>query len=256
MVSKFLNRIFKRSDGDGSSSALGLLKRPVSTKWGADRGTPVDLYYIDKFMEEHMDCITGRVLEIKNRKYTERFGTGVSDSDVLDIDPNNPEANVIADLGDAYHIPSGVYDCFILTETLQYIYHYREAIYHCHRLLKPGGCLLLTVPTFSPVDGELADLEQWRFTENSCRKFLEDEFIGGSVDIRSHGNYYSCMAFLAGLSIEDLRVSELNSHSPSFVMGVCAKVVKATETSIREKEVSGGAPDGIRGDHRGALITC
>ena len=54
---------------------LGTIRRttPLSEHWGRDRGTPVDRYYIERFLGEERDAIRGRVLEVMNADYTERF---------------------------------------------------------------------------------------------------------------------------------------------------------------------------------------
>src|SRR5690606_28448862 len=70
---------------------LGTLRRttPLSDRFGSDRGTPVDRYYIENFLEEHRQDIRGRVLEVKDSDYTDRYGTAVERREVLDIDPAN-----------------------------------------------------------------------------------------------------------------------------------------------------------------------
>jgi len=75
--------------------------RPLSGTWGFDRGTPVDRYYIERFLSEHREAIRGRVLEIKDSSYTREFGAGVVEAEVLDIDASNPNATIVADLGAA-----------------------------------------------------------------------------------------------------------------------------------------------------------
>ena len=37
---------------------------PVSREFGFDRGTPIDRYYIEKFLGENADKIKGNILEI------------------------------------------------------------------------------------------------------------------------------------------------------------------------------------------------
>ena len=37
---------------------------PMSDSWGFERGTPVDRYYIERFLERNADAIRGDVLEI------------------------------------------------------------------------------------------------------------------------------------------------------------------------------------------------
>jgi SAM-dependent methyltransferase len=136
---------------------LGTLRRttPLSDGWGFDRGTPVDRYYIEHFLEEHQQDIHGRVLEIQNSTYTYRYGNCVKQSDVLDIDPANPHATIITDLAAADTVPSDTFDCFILTQTLHLIYDMRSAVQHAHRLLRPGGVLLATLPGLSRVPREV-----------------------------------------------------------------------------------------------------
>ncbi len=100
---------------------LGSIRRttPLSDHWGRDRGTPVDRYYIEQFLAAERQAIRGRVLEVLNAEYTERFGVGVERSDVLDIDPSNTSATIVADLATADDVPSEAFDCIVLTQTLQ-----------------------------------------------------------------------------------------------------------------------------------------
>ena len=44
----------------------GIFRRtsPLSDVWGFDRGTPVDRYYIECFLEGQRRDITGRILEV------------------------------------------------------------------------------------------------------------------------------------------------------------------------------------------------
>jgi len=103
---------------------LGSLRRtaPISTNWGYDRGSPVDRYYIEAFLEEHRMDVRGACLEVADDAYIRRFDTGVTSTDVLDVDGSNPHATIVADLTDARHVESGRFDCFILTQTLQFVY--------------------------------------------------------------------------------------------------------------------------------------
>ena len=106
---------------------LGALRRmtPLSDEFGYDRGTPIDRYYIERFLAENRQHIQGRVLEVKDSGYSERFGEGVTRTDVLDIDTGNALATFVADLAAADTIPDATFDCFILTQTLQYVYDVR-----------------------------------------------------------------------------------------------------------------------------------
>jgi SAM-dependent methyltransferase len=208
---------------------LGTIRRttPLSDHWGRDRGTPLDRYYIEHFLAGASNVIRGRVLEVMNADYTRRFGTAVERSDVLDIDPANPAATIVADLANADDIPSETFDCFILTQTLQYIYEIRSAVGHAHRILRPGGTLLCTVPTVSRIARRELQSEYWRLTTAACSRLFGDVFAGGVVEVRSHGNVLTAVAFLVGMAREELSSRELDRDDPFFPVIVTVQARKA-----------------------------
>src|SRR2546429_6002792 len=71
---------------------------PVDRAFGLERGTPIDRYYIEKFLDAHRDDIRGRVLEIGDATYIHRFGgEGVEHSDVLHTAPGGRSATIVGD---------------------------------------------------------------------------------------------------------------------------------------------------------------
>jgi len=199
--------------------------RPLSHNWGYDRGTPVDRYYIEAFLRERRELIRGRVLEVKDSGYTDQFGTAVQRRDVLDIDASNPAATIIADLTAARSISSNQFNCFILTQTLQCIFDTHAALEHSHRILHPGGVLLVTVPAVSPIIRKSSLPDYWRFTKASCVTLFERVFGPECVEVRSYGNVTSAIAFLAGLCLEELRPRQLDVCDEVFpvILGICAR---------------------------------
>jgi SAM-dependent methyltransferase len=199
---------------------------PVSSAWGYDRGRPVDRWYIERFIQEHRADITGRVLEVKDSMYTDRYGHAVVERAVLDVDAGNERATHVADLAAADALPSGTFDCFILTQTLQLIFDVGAAIQHAHRILRPGGVLLATVPVASRVvDPPFTDY--WRFTPLVAARLFEDGFGPGEVAVEGRGNVLSQIAFLKGLAAEDLNDDELAADDVRFPLVVCARAVRA-----------------------------
>jgi SAM-dependent methyltransferase len=208
---------------------LGSIRRttPLSDHWGRDRGTPVDRYYIERFLAAERRAIRGRVIEVLNAEYTERFGVGVETSDVLDIDPSNTAATIVADLAAADDVPSDAFDCFVLTQTLQYVYDLESAVRHVHRLLRPGGTVLCTVPTTSRIARGTLESEYWRLTALASERLFTDAFVGGTVDARAHGNVLTAVAFLVGMAAEELSRRELDLHDPFFPLLVTVRATKA-----------------------------
>ncbi len=209
---------------------LGTLRRtrPLSPSWGFDRGLPIDRYYIEQFLAEHRGDIRGRVLEVQNSSYTDRFGVGVERRDVLDLDPTNARATVVADLARADGIRSDQFDCFVLTQTLQFIYDTRSALAHSRRMLREGGVLLATVPAVSRVDRALGlNADYWRFTSASCTALFGEVFGTEQVHVRSYGNVLAAIAFLAGMAREELTPRELDALDPYFPVLISIRAVKA-----------------------------
>lgn len=209
---------------------FGDLRRvtPISREFGYDRGLPIDRHYIENFLAEHAPDIRGRVLEIGDDSYTKRFGgERVTVRDVLHVVAGNPGATIVADLTDADHIPSNTFDCIILTQTLHLIYDVRAAIRTLHRILKPGGVLLATVPgiTQTSVD-EWEESWYWSFTHRSIRRLFAEWFPAENLSVEARGNVLAAIAFLHGLSTEELLPSELDYHDPQYQFLITVRAVK------------------------------
>jgi hypothetical protein len=206
----------------------GLLwrRRPVSRNWGFDRGTPIDRFYIEAFLERHRADVRGRVLEVRDDTYTRRFGGHGVESHVLDLDPANARATVVADLADAPHLPSSAYDCFILTQTLHFIYDVRAAISAAERVLAPGGTLLATMPCVSRMSRELFDSDFWRLTPAGARHLFGDIFGPERVEISYHGNAVVAASFLMGVAAEEVRNRLLTQTDPLYPLIVTIRATK------------------------------
>lgn len=205
----------------------GELRRltPVSPFWGGDRGRPINRYYIERFVERHRHDIRGAVLEVKDRLYTDRFGTGVTRCDVVDVDQANQLATITADLRSAAAIASDTYDCVILTQVLNVIDDIHAVLSHTIRMLRPGGVLLCTVAAVDRVSYEDEALEgdYWRFTAASLRACLAHVVAPEQTTVVSFGNVLTCAAHLYGLAAHELEGHELDHHDPFFPLIVAAR---------------------------------
>jgi SAM-dependent methyltransferase len=212
--------------------------KPLSDVWGRERGEPIDRYYIEQFLDQHPHLIQGRVLEVLNSDYTRRFGSSVERSDVLDIDPDNRDATIVADLSKADSIAADTFDCFILTQTLQFIEDVPSALSHVHRILRPGGTVLATLPAVSRIGRSYLDNEYWRFTAAGAAALFSRAFEGGEVEVRSRGNALVAAAFLLGIAKEELRERELEEDDAFFPLIV---TVRATKGVLRENRLTSRA---------------
>lgn len=201
--------------------------RPLSRVSGFDRGTPIDRYYIERFLAAHSDDIRGRVLEVGDDAYSRRFGGDrVTCQDVLHIDRSNPRATIVGDLGTPGVLPPNTFNCIILTQTLQYVFNLPAAMRQIRDALRAGGVALITVPGVAPIcDDQWGDSFYWRFSEPSLTRLLTAAFDPASVAVAPFGNVYAASLFLHGAAVEEASKSNLQSADPAYAIVVAARAV-------------------------------
>ncbi len=193
--------------------------QPVSTIFGLERGTPVDRYYIEKFLTENKNLIRGNVLEIAENTYSKKFGGDhVLKYDILHYTNDNSHATIIGDLTKPETLPAEQVDCFICTQTFNFIYDFRAAIQGAYHLLKKDGVLLATLGGISQISRYDMDKwgDFWRFTTLSAQKSFEEVFGKGHVATRSHGNVLAAISFLEGISADELSTRELDFTDENY----------------------------------------
>jgi len=211
-------------------------QRPFSDHFGNDRGTPVDRVYIDRFLADHAADVRGQALEVGDAGYIRRYGgSAVTSSDVLDINPGNGAATIVADLGQPGSLPDARFDCFLLIQTLQYVADVPTALGNAWRSLRPGGVLLVCVPAISRLDPDPGpDHDLHRFPPAGLAATLRATLPeAGQQRIVGYGNLLAAVAFLYGIAAEELRAEELAAYDPHYPVLAAARVVKPTGTEGR-----------------------
>ncbi len=209
---------------------FGDLRRvtPIGGNFGHDRGKPIDRYYIENFLASNSSDIKGRVLEFADNGYTLRYGKDkVTKSDILNLyKEENPATTIEADISSAPNISSNSFDCIIFTQTLLMIYDMKEAINTLHRVLKPGGVLLATVPAICQQDAPGSGEFFWRFSSASAELLFKEYFPDDKVETHGYGNILTAIGFLHGLALAELNEEELNYQDQSYEMLITIKATK------------------------------
>jgi SAM-dependent methyltransferase len=234
---KSLARTLQRAGARVRNPAVGRVNfgdlrgtRPVSRAFGTDRGAPIDRYYIEGFLAEHATDVHGRVMEIGEDVYTRRFGgSRVQQSDVWHVDSGNPRATIVGDLSEPPPLEAERFDCLIVTQTLQYVADPVAAVRTLHRILAPGGVLLMTVPCITPVAtrSQWGPRWYWGYTAAGLHRLLAGPFGAERTSVRSHGNVLVAIAFLEGVAVEELTRDELDLPDPDYPVIVTARACKA-----------------------------
>jgi hypothetical protein len=188
--------------------------RPFSAHYGFDRGTPIDRYYVLKFMEKYRRYITGDVLEIQMTGYTKMFGENLRRSESVDVDPQH-NTTYVCDLSrSAGILASNSYDCFLLPNTLNHLRELEPSLVNALRVVKPGGTILATVATLVPLTPDF--LDYWRLTPAGWKQVTARVWGGCHVEVDAYGNVLSSIAAMMGLAYEELSKQELEHYDPRY----------------------------------------
>ena len=201
---------------------------PISRIFGLDRGYPIERYYIEKFLSDNAVYIKGTVLEVAEDTYTKRYGTGVMDNYIMHITESIGEKGIVTDLATGKGVVEGLADCFIITQTLPFIFDVRAAVNNVIRFLKSGGVALVTVSGIVQISRY--DMDRWghfwSFTSASLRRLFEECEEVESVEITTYGNVKSAAYGLYGLVVEDLDAAELEHYDDDYQQLITAVVKK------------------------------
>jgi SAM-dependent methyltransferase len=207
--------------------AAHLPREPASRVFGLDLGDAIDRRYIEAFLAANAAKIAGDVLEIADSTYTRKFGgERVRRALVLHATRDNPAADIVGDLATGEGIGEAIADCFILTQTLPFLFDVRGAARHAVRSLRPGGHLLVTVPGITQISRY--DMDRWghfwSFTDLSLRRLFEEVAPRECVTVETYGNVKVAASFLYGLPQQALSQEDWDRRDPDYQVTIAAVV--------------------------------
>ncbi|MDJ0736923.1 MAG: methyltransferase domain-containing protein [Nostocaceae cyanobacterium] len=223
-LEKFSNLVDKLTNIGLLSPATGTidwgdLKKtvPICQAFGLTRGTPVDRYYLSKFINEIRPQVVGKTLEI---------GGTPKDKDFYELNPGtsyqilNIEAglgvDIVGDVHDSSIIHSDTFDSIIIFNVLEHCYAPWIAVENIYKWLKPGGKCFAMVPSSIRIHATPKDY--WRP--------LPDAFTWIFRDFSQHklyvyGNPTTVIASYHGIAVEELTSEELDAFHPDYPVATC-----------------------------------
>ena len=175
--------------------------------------------------EAHSADIRGRCLEFQEPRYVPRFGgDSVQTLDILHADASNPNATLIADWSQPNSLNDSQFDSIVCTHVLQSIFFLQRAMAELHRILAPGGVLLIAVPQVSMCDARYDEF--WRLTPAGISRLITSAFHPADVEIASFGNSLTSAGELRGLVASELSDDVLFEHDSRCAAEICARAIK------------------------------
>ena len=210
-----------------SSETFGVVT-PIDPNWGFERGTPIDRVYVERFVGAHAADIRGRVLEIAAPDYTNTFGRGVEQVDILMATEGNPQATIVGDLTDAPHIPTTRSTARSSRRRSSSSTTSAPRSRRCNESSRPAACCSRPCPD-SRRSRRLEDEEfgeWWHYTGRSVRRLAEEAFGAGERRGRDVRERPRGVGFLYGLAASDLESEELDAHDPLYEVVIGLRAVK------------------------------
>jgi hypothetical protein len=191
-------------------------------------------FYATKFVSAYASDIHGPVLEVLDSGFTRSLGgSRVTHSHVVDINPTNKNATLIADLSVEGSLPHEKFQCFVLTQTLEFLTDPVTALRNAYSSIRPGGSILITTPTVNRIDPDhLTGSDFWRMTPAGLGRLIDHAVVGADSATVGFGNMLTCVAYLYGLAAEDLTHEELHHRDPYFPVLACARIVKPSQAIV------------------------
>lgn len=226
MLKRILKQVFCKWNRISHPANLSILPdKPYSCKLGWERGTPIDRIYMEQFLEQHKKYIHGTIMEIAENTYSIKYGHNLERSLIFTADNmvHTSENIIIGDLQSGEGTQENLLDCFILTQTLPFIYDIHSCCENIIKMLKSGGTALITVRGISAIStyDEVRWGDYWGFTAQSLKKLFSGDNIE-IISLEQYGNLKTAVGFLYGLAYEDLedRDFKINDKLYPVLLGI------------------------------------
>jgi hypothetical protein len=219
-----LNRKAKTSD-----KHLSKLKC-VSSKFGFDRGQPIDRLYIEHFINSNCGKISHACgIEVGEIHYLNSIN--VNNKIILShpsfTGATHSDTQILLDLNtiSVKSTSSPLADIIICTNVLNFVKYPDIAMENFRNLLTQKGKLILTVSASMPIsrfDSERWG-DYWRFTEQGLKLLVEKSGFECSTEV--YGNYHASLAFLSGYAVEDCSEFDLlfkDLRFPITIGAICS----------------------------------
>ena len=214
----------------------------TTSRYGTSRGTSIGRYYIHEFMNDivsvtaktmkwgsHLKC-----LEIGDGHFIKNNLFAICDvASALSMDLNDKRASIRGNIESPF-IGTGLelasFDLIVCCQVLEHVDHPALAMKGLYDMIKPGGAVIITVPSMvgSPIHG--APHDTYRYTKHGLTILAQDAGFNINV-MKTRGNALTSIAYQLELSAEDLSAEELNRQDDSQYAFVLALLLRPNSST-------------------------
>lgn len=182
----------------------------VDGSWAALSSTSYVTYrrhLLDAHLAWAAPLMRGRVVDLGGKRLRKRGSFRPPSEGVTRwIDVNVDPITAPSVFGSVINVPlrNEIADCVICTEVLEHLAEPERCVAEAHRLLKPGGHMIGSVPFMYPVHGDPQDFR--RYTADGLMRLLGSF---ATVDVRPMGGYFGSLGLFVELGVQELRGAAL-----------------------------------------------
>lgn len=191
--------------------------KPFCNEFGFERGTPIDRYYLDKFISSIRHLVKGKVVEIggalSNR---EQYGfENTSTYDAVDL-LSSPFVNICGDIHESNLLKPDYYDTILLFNVLEHCHTPQKVVDNIHNWLASSGYCLAIVPNAQRIHNNPGDY--WRILPDGMKTLFQNF---AKVQVTTYGSPTSLIASYMGIAAQELTHDELTEINPLYPVTTC-----------------------------------
>jgi SAM-dependent methyltransferase len=202
---------------------------------------------LDAALVEHEHLMSGVVVDLGGKKTNKRGAFRPPESAKgrwidVNLDPA-VSPDIVADVQDV-PIKDATADCVLSTEVIEHLPDPAACVLEAHRILKPGGVLILSAPFLHPVHGDPHDFQ--RFTADGLRRLCA---VFETTDVTAMGGYTAVLS-----SVVDTRARQIRSLGPAGA--IVRKSIRLFARILFRFGNRGWAEDGEPAFTTGYFVVC
>ena len=190
--------------------------RPFCPQFGHFRGSPVDRYYLDRFIDEIRNEVKGVTLEIGGLKQNRELYKLANVTKFLTMDLGGPDLDIVGDAHDPNVVEEESMDSILLFNVLEHCEQPWVVVDNVYRWLKPHGQVFCMVPNAQRVHRVPRDY--WRILPDALDSIFS-RFPRRKLHV--YGNPLTTMAAFYGIAAEELTREELDFHHENYPVANC-----------------------------------